>query len=103
MTAQSSREPEENEGRTLQSADITVIVPIHGISAYAGFLSTAVKSSEHSAQFRSRVGPPYKKAPGTFVYGGRGRTRTCDQPVRSRLLYPAELRVLIPLSLNHHC
>ena len=30
---------------------------------------------------------------GLFVYGALGRIRTFDRPVRSRVLYPAELRV----------
>ncbi len=30
-----------------------------------------------------------------FTGGGRGRSRTCDRLVRSQVLYPAELRVLI--------
>ena len=30
---------------------------------------------------------------GFFVYGALGRIRTFDRPVRSRVLYPAELRV----------
>ena len=27
-------------------------------------------------------------------YGAPGRTRTCDHPLRRRMLYPAELRAL---------
>ena len=42
---------------------------------------------------------PYTKKPhcvqwGFFVYGALGWIRTTDRPVRSRVLYPAELRVL---------
>ena len=32
---------------------------------------------------------------GLYEYGGRGRIRTSDRSVRSRVLYPAELRVRI--------
>ena len=34
------------------------------------------------------------RAVGFFVYGALGWIRTTDRPVRSRVLYPAELRVL---------
>ena len=34
---------------------------------------------------------------GFFVFGALGRIRTFDRPVRSRVLYPAELRVLCGL------
>ena len=65
----------------------------HCDSVQACWSNLVKPSGSHPPSF-----PRYKKTPlhavGFFVYGALGWIRTTDRPVRSRVLYPAELRVL---------
>ena len=72
---------------------------IASASAFGG--SNAVRLSNLS---QGLVPPdnPYKKSlpyGKLFLYGAPGRIRTCDHPLRRRMLYPAELRALDALNV----
>ena len=54
-----------------------------------------------SCALPTELRPPYQLLVPELPNGAPGRTRTCDHPLRRRMLYPAELRALI--NPHHRC
>ena len=52
-----------------------------------------------SCALPTELRPPYQLLEPEMPNGAPGRTRTCDHPLRRRMLYPTELRALIHLHL----
>ena len=71
-----------------------------GFAAYGGSVQTCcckfVEPEEVLTSFVRPIKNPAQKGR-VFVYGALGRIRTSDRSVRSRVLYPAELRVRVGL------